>query len=173
MLTHYIKDQRLEVFQDLGFSSFYVFWNLFSSGRGVDKCVEFIDKNYMFYLAFENSFCEDYVSEKLWNHLNGNLVPIVYGSANYQAIAPPHSYINAMDYDSPKDLADYLNYLMENTTAYYEYFEWTNHFTVYQDQNRVFCQICEALNEVPLKHKVYENIESWWRKSGSCTKGYI
>ena len=70
MLTHYIKDQRLEVFQDLGFSSFYVFWNLFSSGRGVDKCVEFIDKNYMFYLAFENSFCEDYVSEKLWNHLN-------------------------------------------------------------------------------------------------------
>ena len=137
------------------------------SVRGVSKCAEFIDKNYMFYLAFENSLCEEYVTEKFWDHLKGNLVPVVLGKANYHEIAPPHSYINALDYDSPKDLAKYLKYLMKNTTAYYEYFQWTNHFTVYQDQNRVFCQICEALNTEPPKHKVYEDAGYWW-KNGQC-----
>jgi hypothetical protein len=143
----------------------------FCSGRGVSKCAQFIDNNYMFYLAFENSFCEDYVTEKLWDHLKGNLVPVVYGHSNYQKIAPPHSYINALDFDSPKDLADYLKYLMANTTAYYEYFKWTGYFTVYQDQNRVFCQICEALNMEPSKHKVYKNLKSWWQRPGTCISG--
>ncbi len=34
---------------------------------------------YKFYLAFENSFCEDYVSEKFWNALRRSVVPIVMG----------------------------------------------------------------------------------------------
>ena len=125
----------------------------------------------MFYLAFENSLCEEYVTEKFWDHLKGNLVPIVYGSGNYQEIAPPHSYINSLDFDSPKDLADYLKYLMTNTTAYHEYFQWTNHFTVYQDQNRVFCQICEALNKEPSEIKVYDDMNSWWRNGGCKSEG--
>ena len=129
---------------------------------------EFIEKNYMFYLSFENSICEDYVTEKFWNHLKGNLIPVVYGGSNYEKIAPPHSYINALDFENPEELANYLKYLMSNTTAYFEYFKWTNDFTVLQDQNRVFCQICEALNEKPLKHNFYQDIKKWWRDQGNC-----
>ncbi|CAM4989011.1 unnamed protein product, partial [Rotaria socialis] len=34
--------------------------------------------------------------------------------------APNHSYINIYDYKTVKELADYLNYLSNNETAYNE-----------------------------------------------------
>ena len=62
----------------------------------------------MFYLSFENSLCEDYVTEKLWAWLRRDIVPVVMGQANYSAIVPPHSVINALDFSEPRDLANYL-----------------------------------------------------------------
>jgi alpha-1,3-fucosyltransferase len=49
-------------------------------------------------------------------------VPVVYGLAPYDTLAPPHSYINALDFPTAEDLADYLLYLDSNDTAYNEYF---------------------------------------------------
>ena len=49
-------------------------------------------------------------------------MPVVYGLADYDVIAPPHSYINALDFPNVKNLAEYLKYLDNNDTAYNEYF---------------------------------------------------
>lgn len=49
----------------------------------ISSCSNKIDFDYYFYLAFENSFCEDYVTEKLLHALNHFAVPVVYGGANY------------------------------------------------------------------------------------------
>ncbi|KAH7695709.1 CRE-FUT-1 protein, partial [Aphelenchoides avenae] len=38
--------------------------------------------------------------------------------------APPVSFIAIDDFASPKDLADYLHYLIKNRTAYMDYFDW-------------------------------------------------
>jgi hypothetical protein len=48
-----------------------------------DECDKTLDKYYYFYLSFENSFSEDYVTEKLLHAVRNNIVPIVYGGANY------------------------------------------------------------------------------------------
>lgn len=48
-----------------------------------DDCEEMLTKDYYFYMAFENSFSEDYVSEKVLHGYNNYVVPIVYGGANY------------------------------------------------------------------------------------------
>jgi hypothetical protein len=88
--------------------------------------------NYKFYLAFENSLCDEYVTEKYWKLYNldkffkANLVPIVRGpsTAHYEKISAKNSFINANDFKTAKSLADYLTYLNENNTAYLEYFEW-------------------------------------------------
>lgn len=48
-----------------------------------DKCMRMVDTLYYFYLSFENSFSEDYVTEKLLQALKVDVVPIVYGGANY------------------------------------------------------------------------------------------
>lgn len=37
-----------------------------------------------------------------------DVVPVVYVIGMYEKIAPPHSYINALNYKSIRQLADYL-----------------------------------------------------------------
>lgn len=51
--------------------------------RDEEKCYALIETNYYFYLAFENSFGEDYVTEKLLTGLEHFAVPVVFGAANY------------------------------------------------------------------------------------------
>lgn len=48
-----------------------------------ESCDKLIKENYYFYLAFENSLSEDYVTEKLLRALKFDSVPIVLGFANY------------------------------------------------------------------------------------------
>lgn len=50
-----------------------------------NECNALIESDYYFYLAFENSFCEDYVSEKVLRALQHFTVPIVFGGANYSS----------------------------------------------------------------------------------------
>lgn len=39
---------------------------------------------YKFVIAFENSACEDYVTEKLWRPLAVGVLPIYYGAPNIE-----------------------------------------------------------------------------------------
>jgi alpha-1,3-fucosyltransferase len=48
-----------------------------------EQCFQIIKTDYYFYLSFENSFSEDYVTEKLLHGLKYSAIPIVYGGANY------------------------------------------------------------------------------------------
>ena len=44
------------------------------------ECLISMYKKYKFYLAFENSQCYDYITEKVWKSLYYGMVPIVYGA---------------------------------------------------------------------------------------------
>lgn len=48
-----------------------------------EKCDKKIERDYYFYLAFEDSLCKDYVTTELLRALHHNVVPIVYGGSNY------------------------------------------------------------------------------------------
>lgn len=48
-----------------------------------DDCDSMLSKEYYFYLAFENSFSDDYVTEKVLHGYNNYVVPIVFGTSNY------------------------------------------------------------------------------------------
>lgn len=56
----------------------------FECVKYVDDCDSLIQSDYYFYLAFENSFCEDYVSEKVLHGLQNFAIPVVYGGAKYE-----------------------------------------------------------------------------------------
>lgn len=51
-----------------------------SMENGFEECIDIVEENYYFYLAFENS---DYVTEKLMTALDHYTVPVVLGGANY------------------------------------------------------------------------------------------
>ena len=44
--------------------------------------------------------CRDYVTEKFYNALMYNAVPVVYGGADYAQLAPKNSYIDVRDFKS-------------------------------------------------------------------------
>ncbi|KAJ8019497.1 Glycoprotein 3-alpha-L-fucosyltransferase A [Holothuria leucospilota] len=97
-----------------------------------ERCDEILS-SHKFYLALENSQCEDYITEKFWrNAFTHNLVPIVYGTSreDYEKVAPPNSFIHLSDFDNMTSLVDYIKYLDKNDTAYNEYFEWRKRGTI-------------------------------------------
>ena len=75
------------------------------------QCADEWEKQYKFYLAFENGICKDYVTEKLYRTLDREMIPVVLGGADYNVVSPPHSNINVKDYKSPKELASFLHQL--------------------------------------------------------------
>lgn len=52
--------------------------------------------------------CPDYVTEKMFEALQHDIVPVVLGGADYAATFPAHSFINMRDFRSMADLAQYL-----------------------------------------------------------------
>eukprot|EP00833_Pecoramyces_ruminatium_P008992 jgi/Orpsp1_1/1183024/evm.model.c7180000083548.1 len=81
-------------------------------------------RKYKFTLAFENSNDRDYVTEKFFQPLEAGSVPVFYGTSNIADFAPPHSFINANDFASAKELAEYLEFLDKNDAEYESYLEW-------------------------------------------------
>jgi alpha-1,3-fucosyltransferase len=135
-----------------------------------EVCVEMMERNYKFYLSFENNVCKDYVTEKLWKVLNYKIIPIVLGGSNYAEMMPKKSYINVRDYESAEQLANYLKYLDQNETAYAEYFEWQRYFRANVDFSTAFCHLCQSLHEDSTP-KVYEDMGKWWDTDGECNTG--
>ena len=71
-----------------------------------------------------------------------------YYSGKYSDLAPPNSYIDVADFNSTRELAEYLVYLDKNSTAYLSYFKWkeTHEIKSYAEVTRdAFCQLCEKL----------------------------
>jgi alpha-1,3-fucosyltransferase len=103
-------------------------------------CLKEWENTYKFYLSFENSMCEDYITEKMFQPLRFELVPVVLGGGNYSADAPPHSVINARDFSSPKDLADFLIKLAADEERYQSYFAWKTHYELVRMQDWLMCR---------------------------------
>ena len=77
-------------------------------------CFINLSKSYKFYIAFENSLCSEYVTEKFWRSIRLPIVPVVMGGTDYKKIAPPKSFIDVNDFGSVKELTNYLQYLDKN-----------------------------------------------------------
>ena len=89
-----------------------------------EECNKMLENDYKFYLSFENSFCSGYITEKFYKIMSLNIVPVVMGGADYKARAPPKSYIDVLDFESPKHLAEFLSQLAHNDEEYLSYFWW-------------------------------------------------
>ena len=133
------------------------------------QCDDMLQSMYKFHLSFENSLCPDYVTEKFFQMMNHDIVPVVYGQADYSQHAPPYSYIDARKFE-PNELATYLNLLDKNDTLYNEYFWWKDYYrvesSVKETYRRGFCDLCQKLNQ-RIEFKSYPELASSW--GDECT----
>ena len=101
-----------------------------------------------------------------------DVIPIVMGAHpdDYRQVAPPHSYIHVEDFRSPKALAEYLEYLDRNHTAYNEYFQWKGTGTFIN--THFMCRVCAMLHERPPdQHSWIPDINEWWGGNHVCRTG--
>ena len=136
----------------------------------------------MFYMAFENANCDEYITEKAWwNAYHKNAIPIVMGASegSYRRILPPYSYINVDEFASPRDLATYLRYLNNTPNEFLKYFQWKKYFKVlnehgyFQSESFHYCRVCEALNYNGRDTKVYNDLKSFWSVERDCHPGWM
>ncbi|KAH7975248.1 hypothetical protein HPB49_025310 [Dermacentor silvarum] len=134
-----------------------------------DSCYVDFERTYFFALAFENSICADYITEKFYNALKYDIVPVVFGGANYSHIAPNHSFIDALSFESPKDLAKYLIKLSKNYTEYATYLTWKDSYDIVPWRRR-YCELCTKLHSRVERQRLssYGDIGAWWFGKGRC-----
>lgn len=139
----------------------------------IGDCREFLAKRYKFFLSFENSICKEYVTEKFFNTLNYDTIPIVLGAGEYSKFVPKSAFINLMNYPSIGQFAEYLMYLSLNQTAYSEYFKWKQY--VHIDKTRRafthYCEMCIGLQMeefTGIKHKVFINHSKLFKLQDNC-----
>nr|CAD2155546.1 unnamed protein product [Meloidogyne enterolobii] len=152
--------------------------------------------NHMFYLAFENSVCKEYITEKFWN-LKHLIVPIVLSRRVFNNTKiPDNVYIAVDDFNNVEELAKYLLYLQKNETAYLKYFEWTKIYkkttyrlsfnglgiqynqgyikannSTYGASYNTLCNLCEfAHKQHENAHPIYiiSDIWKYWNNSNDC-----
>ncbi|KAJ8036709.1 Glycoprotein 3-alpha-L-fucosyltransferase A [Holothuria leucospilota] len=147
---------RMEFIRELGkyvkIDSYGKCGNMSCLPRLSTKCTDMLQK-YKFYLALENSECDQYITEKFWaSSLRNHVVPIVYGprKEDYQKLAPKNSFIHVSDFDSTADLARYIKFLDQNDEAYRSYFKWKTSTKVVQLYPKLqlsyFCRVIPILN---------------------------
>ena len=130
-------------------------------------------RKYKFYLSFENSFCKDYVTEKLYeNAFQNEIVPVMIASVNTSDVnfLPPGSFINALDFPTVKDLTDHMTTVGNSPDLYNEYFKWHSNYTLNLEYHTppMLCRLCKKIHLDTSSVKTYPNIGSWYSVKTTC-----
>lgn len=85
---------------------------------------------------------------------------------DYARSAPYRSYIHVDEFESPKELAEYLHRLDRDDELYNSYFRWkgTGEFI----NTYFWCRVCAMLHD-ERPPKFYKDVNEWWRGDGVCT----
>ncbi|XP_062399536.1 4-galactosyl-N-acetylglucosaminide 3-alpha-L-fucosyltransferase 9-like [Sardina pilchardus] len=126
-----------------------------------------------FYLAFENSIHEDYITEKLNGPMVSGTVPVVLGASreNYEQFIPADSFIHVNDFPNPKALAEYLLQLNQNKDMYMRYFAWRKYFkatphllSTRNEFTQAFCAACDHIGK-DNTYNVVQDLFWWYQKN--------
>ncbi|CAG0924913.1 unnamed protein product, partial [Notodromas monacha] len=130
------------------------------SRNNKSKCFEMLKRDYKFYLAFENSNCRDYITEKFFdNALQNNVIPIVMGAEkkDYLEVAPLNSFLHVDDFQSPKSLAKKLHEIDKDDGQFNSFFQWHGTGQFAKMFENVMCLFCARLHDPHKKPKSYPN----------------
>lgn len=139
-------------------------------------CLSEYISDHKFYIAFENTRCSQYITEKSGIGLKHGAIPIVMGGKSrkdYEDTLPPNSFIYADDFKHTKDLVTYMRYLDKNDTAFDAYFKWQYDYemlgigwgqTSHYANRDVMCKVCGVASgqiQIPKRETNFDFVK-WW-----------
>jgi len=134
-------------------------------------CLAMLENRYFFYLAFENSLCNEYVTEKFWRLVGRDVIAVVLGAANYTSLMPHDTYLDVRDFPSPRHLAEQMRRLMADGGRLYA--------EMLARKRRVRCvtsvdggvdfahKLCRYLDETRGRRQV-RNLDDVWNHKKMC-----
>ncbi|KAL4241015.1 hypothetical protein ACF0H5_001794 [Mactra antiquata] len=141
-----------------------------------ENCSEQIDITYKFVLAFENSLCADYITEKVFTWYNFDIITVARGAYNYTRHLPKGTYIDANDFATPEELGEFLNYVGSNREVYTSYLKLKDQYkaiTEIPHAQLAYCTLCYRINNLHKYKKSAVPLRQWWFASGVCKKPTI
>lgn len=129
------------------------------------KLSSLVHSVYKFYLAFENSFCEDYITEKFFSYYTMDVIVVVRGGANYTRLLPEGTFIDAANFRSPLELVKYLQTVSESEALFTGYLQRKARYTVYGDITAMaYCSLCEKLNNLNNNRRTIDDHVTYMHK---------
>ena len=126
---------------------------------------------FKFVLIYDLDLCHGSMNRKFYQYLALDIVPIVLSiSSKYQdAAAPLNAHLTIADFSSAQDLTNHLKEMDQNTTMFYEYFQWKEEFEIKQikDSFLPLCDLCQKLH-LDLSRKEYPDFQEWIRDQMIC-----
>ncbi|XP_045171818.2 alpha-(1,3)-fucosyltransferase fut-6-like isoform X2 [Mercenaria mercenaria] len=118
-----------------------------------------INKDYKFYFSFENSLCQDYVTEKFFRYYNLDVVLVVRGGVDYDHALPNETFINAAHFESAKALARFLFKVGSSEKLYTNFIRNKDRYVASEmfTMPSSYCSICEKLNNLNDYRKSYDD----------------
>ncbi|KAH3851785.1 hypothetical protein DPMN_094270 [Dreissena polymorpha] len=115
-----------------------------------DSCFGILNTTYRYFLAFENSLCSSYFTEKLTENFNYDVLIVTRGGEFGQAtkLFPKESIISTDSFESADALGKYLSEISASVQTYAsllqtkDQYEAISYKATYQN---ALCQICEML----------------------------
>lgn len=131
---------------------------------------KYLNGTYKFYLAFENSLCKGYVTEKLIKLFeeNLNIIPVVLGHVNYSHIMPRDSYIDIRNFKSPRSLADLLKNIDKDDKLYNSWARRKMSLKCSAPKNTPYeCRLCEYLHKYQGQKQTVD-VAKFWSIQNQC-----
>ena len=142
-----------------------------------DQCFDFLNETYRYYLAFENSLCQDYITEKFFENYKYDIVQVVRGGDRYSRPVniSKQAYFNANDFRNAHEFGKFLKKLSTGTEAYAsmlrtkDEYEVVQYMDLYRDAS---CEICKRLHSVDKYNSVYNDPMEWMQEKQPCYEPY-
>ncbi|XP_060591150.1 alpha-(1,3)-fucosyltransferase C-like [Ruditapes philippinarum] len=130
-----------------------------SDGLKISKNeLDLLIPRYKYFLAFENSICNDYISEKFFQNYNHSWIILVRGGADYHKLLPKETFINTADFLNVSSLVQYLIEVSNDREIYENYLRKKDRFISLRWPRNRNCEICRRLNNLNRFKKSYENV---------------